>query len=29
MQWFWDVVESFDKKDLAILLQFVTGWYVQ
>jgi len=24
-KWFWDVVESFDKEDMARLLQFVTG----
>ena len=28
MQWFWEVVRGYDKKDLAILLQFATGWYV-
>ena len=26
MQWFWEVVRGYDKKDLAILLQFATGW---
>ncbi|KAM2126762.1 hypothetical protein ACFX1R_006748 [Malus domestica] len=25
VKWFWDVVESFDKEDMARLLQFVTG----
>ena len=25
LQWFWEVVRGFEKKDLAILLQFVTG----
>ena len=24
-QWFWEVVHSYNEKDLAILLQFVTG----
>lgn len=25
IQWFWDVVKSFSKEDMARLLQFVTG----
>jgi E3 ubiquitin-protein ligase HACE1 len=28
ISWFWEIVQSYDKKDLAILLQFATGWYV-
>lgn len=25
VQWFWEVVEGFNKEDMARLLQFVTG----
>ena len=25
MQWFWEIVHTYSEKDLAILLQFVTG----
>jgi len=25
VQWFWDVVRSFSKEDMARLLQFITG----
>lgn len=25
IQWFWEVVKSFNKEDMARLLQFVTG----
>lgn len=25
VQWFWEVVKSFSKEDMARLLQFVTG----
>lgn len=25
VQWFWEVVKSFNKEDMARLLQFVTG----
>lgn len=25
VQWFWEVVEAFNKEDMARLLQFVTG----
>ena len=31
MQWFWEIVDEFATKDLAVLLQFVTGrwvWYM-
>ena len=25
LQWFWELVHAFDRKKLAILLQFATG----
>ena len=28
IQWFWEIVNGFDKKELATLLQFVTGRYI-